>query len=323
MYPTLQDGKYDSEFPYRACSDELNTISKSMIKVMCMTQYQSYIFNDERLTADEITSEVLRSADYVQYFSKNTIGTGTIIYQQPSRIAILTCYHIFDRPDTLIYYFSDTDSTKDRYVRSVSIKRRQQDIAPELFKAQEDYLEFLLFDKDLDVAILSKEFEMGESPLAIQALPHPFGKAKELEWGSFVYLFGYPKGIKALTKGIVSQPEYRKDAFLIDASFNRGMSGGVVLAIRDGVPNFELVGMATSAFTDTDDLLVPHEQYKSDPRIPYTGDIYMNTMKRINYGLSIVITSETILELIAAEQGELFRKGYDFSFLFEQDTTQR
>ena len=322
MYPTLQDGKYDSEFPYRACSEELDTISRSVIKVMCTTQYQSFIFTDERYTADEITSSILKRADYVQYFSNNTIGTGTIILQNPTRMAILTCSHIFDRPDTLIYYFSGTDSTKDRYVRSVSIKRQQHNIAPELFKARGDYLEFLIFDRDQDVAILSKTFEPDESPLAFQALPYPFGRAKELEWGSFVYLFGYPKGIKALTKGIVSQPDYRKDAFLIDASFNRGMSGGLILAVRDGVPNFELAGMATSAFTDTDELLIPHEQYRSDPRTPYTGESYITTMKRINYGLSIVITSETILDLIRAHLDDLYDQGYDFSHLFKEESEE-
>ena len=27
IYPTLQDGKYDSEFPYKGCSDQLEEIS--------------------------------------------------------------------------------------------------------------------------------------------------------------------------------------------------------------------------------------------------------------------------------------------------------
>lgn len=44
VYPTLGDGKYDSEFPYKSTSDELNKISETIqrvnstafIKFMCL-----------------------------------------------------------------------------------------------------------------------------------------------------------------------------------------------------------------------------------------------------------------------------------------------
>ncbi|MCK7529466.1 MAG: hypothetical protein MZV64_73895 [Ignavibacteriales bacterium] len=47
-----------------------------------------------------------------------------------------------------------------------------------------------------------------------------------------------------VTKAIVSNPSRDESgSFLVDAVVNNGMSGGLVLAIKDGVPNFEMVGM--------------------------------------------------------------------------------
>ena len=45
--------------------------------------------------------------------------------------------------------------------------------------------------------------------------------------------------------------------FLVDAVFNRGYSGGIVLAIRDGVPNFELVGLVKSVPAEYEYVMKP------------------------------------------------------------------
>ena len=66
-------------------------------------------------------------------------------------------------------------------------------------------------------------------------------------------------GHKMITRGIVSNTrDDKSDSFLIDALFNRGFSGGIILAIRDGVPNFELVGMAKSVSAKNEYLLTPY-----------------------------------------------------------------
>ena len=86
-------------------------------------------------------------------------------------------------------------------------------------------------DEKNDIAILSKEFSTPPK-LHIPVFRYPIGKARELEWGSFIYLIGYPKGYKIITKGIVSDPDRdRQGSFLIDALFNSGLSGGILLAI--------------------------------------------------------------------------------------------
>ena len=42
IYPTLKDGKYDSEFPYKSTSDELNKISESIHRVNSTAFYKIY-----------------------------------------------------------------------------------------------------------------------------------------------------------------------------------------------------------------------------------------------------------------------------------------
>jgi hypothetical protein len=148
------------------------------------------------------------------------------------------------------------------------------------------------------------------------AFSYPIGDAKKLEWGSFAYLFGYPKGYRMITKGIVSDPNRdRSGSFLLDAPFNRGCSGGIVLAIKDGVPNFELVGMAKSSAADFENILIPPEDFnisEYDPRLPYEGDIYAKSNVVIRYGITQIISINTIIDFFERNQLYFTQMGYDF-----------
>ena len=119
-----------------------------------------------------------------------------------------------------------------------------------------------------------------------------------------------------ITKGIVSQPNRdKKGSFLVDALFNKGFSGGIVLAIRDGVPNFELVGMAGSVSADINYLMVPPENIKEtefDPRIPFNDDIFVKAEKTINYGITFIISSEIIREFLLENRKSILGRGYSF-----------
>lgn len=46
-YPTLVDGKYDTEFPYKECADQLNDISQTIKQINYIAYYKSYQFNTE------------------------------------------------------------------------------------------------------------------------------------------------------------------------------------------------------------------------------------------------------------------------------------
>ncbi len=310
-YPTLSDGRYDSEFPYKNCSKELQEISEALTKVFCNTYYRNYYFSPvRRIVPKDINKKLLGTADGTLELKSTVSGTATVIYFQANQIALLTCAHVISKPDTIINYFTFEDNPSEKFVQTVSVKQKQEIL---VYGMPEDgVFDILLLDNENDIAILNKELK-SSTVAQIPVLKYPFGKAKELEWGSFVYLIGYPMGYKVITKGIVSQPDRdKKGAFMIDALFNRGLSGGILLAVRDGVPNFEVVGITTSAAAETETVLVPERNKNYDETVPYEGKIYVDNKKSINYGITKAISAEVILNLIKENRDFLLMKGYDF-----------
>ena len=313
-YPTLSDGRYDSEFPYKNCSKELLEISEAVTKVFCNSYYKNYYFAPERrITPKDINKKLLATADALVELKSTVSGTATVIYYQANRIAILTCWHVVTKPDTILNYFSFEDNPNKKYVQTISVKQKQVIL---VYGMPEDgVFDILLTDDENDIAILGKELK-SSTFAQIPVLKYNFGKAKELEWGSFVYLIGYPMGHKVITRGIVSQPDRdKRGAFFIDALFNRGLSGGILLAVRDGVPNFEVVGITTSAAAETETVLVPERNKNYDETVPYDGKIYVDNKKSINYGITKAIASEAILKLIRENREFLLKRGYDFKDL--------
>jgi hypothetical protein len=318
LYPVLNDGKYDTEFPYRNCSKELKTVAESVKKLICIANYKSYIFAySMRVRVQDINESLLQKAKDSKFTFDSVSGTGTVIDVNDRDVAVLTCAHVFNRPDTMFSYYLTENNQKSDFIQSVSFKQKQSNYIPGLRNAGE--MNILLMDKDNDIAIMGFHID-GNEPIGIHKIPYPFGSAKNLEWGSFVYMIGYPKGVELITKGIVSSPN-RDDngAFLLDALFNRGFSGGIILAIKDGAPNFEIVGIANSAYSDDENILVPAVDWRYDESIPYQGDIYVRFKHNINYGLSQAVPSESILRLIRLNRDELEKKGYDLSGILEEN----
>lgn len=324
-YPTLTDGKYDSEFPYKNSSAELLKTSKTIRKLTSIAYYRSYVFSEENpATPLDIKLDAFKQKTVAEnVYSNSVIGTAVVIYFSGNKVVLLTCAHVVDFPDTVITYFRDSQSGRTNFIQSVAFKQRQSDFVAEFPERGE--LEILAMDKGSDLALLGKSFSPS-TPVFIPVFEYPFGNAKELEWGSFVYLLGFPKGYQMITKGIVSQPNRnKKGGFIVDALFNQGFSGGVVLAIRDGVPNFELVGIATSVSADFDYTLNPPKDISStgyDPRIPYQGDIFINLKKHINYGITFIISSDEVLRFIKKKSEELLKKGYDLHFLYKNQPAE-
>ncbi|GAB4368761.1 MAG: hypothetical protein Kow0042_10090 [Calditrichia bacterium] len=313
-YPTLNDGKYDSEFPYKNSSTELQKITETVRKINAIAYYKSYIFPLEK----QVTPEDLLHKDFTRlaskeiFYNNSVIGSATVINYSRRHVVLMTCAHVVDFPDTVITYHEGT-----RFLQSFSLKKRQSNFVADLPEKGE--LEILAIDPAQDIVLLGRRFEE-VNPQLMPVFNYPFGKAKDLEWGSFVYMVGYPKGYQMITKGIVSQPNRDKSgSFIVDALFNKGFSGGIVLAIRDGVPNFELVGMASSVAADFEYLLYPQEDLGAssfDPHLPYQGEIFVKLNKVINYGITFVTSAEAILEFIKDNQSRLLEKGYDLSNLF-------
>lgn len=318
VYPTLSDGKYDSEFPYRNCSEQLEEIASSLVKLDVLVFYETYTFS----LPDGITFEQLRKADPKPdmlggtsgIFTESVGGTAISIYNANGRMAFLSCAHIVDYPDTVINYYPPPNN---KYIEVVGIKARQQNSISTL--SEGGNLEVLAIDSKSDIVLLGKQISEPAKP-ALHVINYPLGNSEELEWGSFVYIMGYPLGHSMITRGIVSDPgRIKKGTFLIDAVFNKGFSGGPVIAVRDGVPNFEIVGMVRSSAATGKYYLAPANSEKLPQmnfKRPYEGELQLISEKEIKYGITFSVTTASLRSFYKKYRTQLFEKGYDPALFF-------
>jgi hypothetical protein len=317
VYPTLVDGRYDSEFPYRGCSAQLEEIGESVKMVNSIAYYRTYTFDAaERIRPDAVTDQLLRSPHvHSVVASSQASGTATIITCDNRHVVLLTCAHVVGFPDTITSFHIGADHRSTGYIHTISFKEKQTNYIAVFPEGGE--LEILAMDRDQDVALLGKKFESDPLPRP-RVFMYPAGRARDLEWGTFVYLFGYPTGHKMVTKAIVSSPNKdRRGAFLVDAVFTPGFSGGIALAIRDGVPNFELVGIVKLVSGRSTYVLVPPAEDGMpdyDPLVPYTGDLFVQKRTEIEYGIVQAVPVESILEFIDARRNDIAAKGYTITF---------
>lgn len=320
VFPTLSDGAYDSEFPYKSSSQQLEQIMESVKRVSCIAYYKTYTFHaDEKIKLWDVTPELLeRYENRSVYTNSSTSGTATVIYSSGRKLALLTCAHVVGFPDTVITYHIDADRRLTDNVASVAYKKRQSNYVATFPEGSD--MRILTIDNDADLAVLGTELTVAPS-LPIHAFHFPLGYAKELDWGAFVYLFGYPSGFKMVTKGIVSSPNKDKyGSFLIDAVFTRGFSGGICLAIRDGIPNFELVGMVKLVSAHSSYVVTPGKEFGSvefDSSVPYTGSVYVERKTEIEYGITQAIPAERIREFLEENSALLSHEGYSVAGLLD------
>lgn len=318
VYPTLSDGRYDSEFPYRNCSSELDEITQSVKKLYCLVEYDQYFFTiSNSLTTANVKGQNLKKLTKEKgFFTESVHGTATIISNNNGKVMVLTCAHVIDYPDTLISFFLDEKGQKTEYIESVSIKKKQQNFIRDF--PDQGLFDIIAWDKELDIAFLGASFD--EALPSMKVFNYLCGQSNQLEWGSFVYIIGFPAGYQMVTRGIVSNPNPgKKDEFIVDALFNTGISGGIVLAVRDGVPNFELVGMAKSVSAKYKNVLKPEKdshQESYNPNVPYDGKLYVKMEKDINYGITFTVGIEAIRQFYERHRNTFIQQGFNADSFF-------
>ncbi len=316
IYPTLNDGKYDSEFPYKSSSSELERISESVQRINCTAFYKVYHFKEENeISYDQLNENVLKEKAETEAFGNNSLsGTAFTVSSENGAIALITCAHIVSFPDTMIAYRANPDGSASPYIESISIKDKQNIYVAGFPEGSE--VELLAKDDQDDIAILGRKYS-AQTGFRIPVFPYPLGKSKELEWGTFVYLFGYPINYQMVTKAIVSSPNRDSEgSFLVDAVVNPGFSGGLVLAIRDGVPHFEMVGMVQWVPEEEEIFLAPQKLNGGktyNAFFPYKGDIFPKQHKNIKYGITKIISVEAIKEFLYKNRLKLKSEGYEIS----------
>jgi S1-C subfamily serine protease len=298
---------YQTGFPIHDTSAELARIFRSVKRLQVTGYYTTYRFTH----ADSITDADLRvRATYrraVEQFSfdHTKTGTATIIGRTGNSFTLITNDHVTRFPDTLVVYFAEDAAPgarrRPRFVETVSIRVDQRNFVlglPEVARFR-----VLARDSAADLATLTVDQPDAATAGQVAVLRVPTGDPSRLVWGSFVYVLGYPRGFSMVTRGIVSDPNRNRDhAFLVDGLFNRGISGGLILAVRGDTGRLEWVGMASATSAQVEYMLTPERRELEDygMLMPYDGRLFIERATRIDYGITFPVSMTLIQRFLAA-----------------------
>ncbi|HDP98963.1 MAG TPA: serine protease [bacterium] len=282
-------------------------IQRSILKVICSAYYENFYYS---MPPPSNPKAELKELLLQKQMTTNSVsGTALVIFQSTTKELLLSCHHIFDFEDTVRVYHRDSLGNKTDHLQIMSIKYDQR-----IFVSHKDATRslgrVLAFDKINDIALI--ETKAPNNPLLELPFKLSLRRRPELRFGQEVFMIGYPKGFLYIAKGLSSPSPYR-NRYLISAPFNRGFSGGLVLAFEPNSADYFLAGMANAMAYDGQMVLTPDEktpELEHYREIPYTDQIYTKELKMINYGLTFAIKGNVIAGFIKAEQERLKMQGF-------------
>jgi len=307
----INSSYYKKDASQTRISEWIDKNLKLVARVQGTVSYRMFQFDPEQ----QLTEADFAGTDFEDYSldmitqTESRAGTGVVVAESNSNLALLTADHVVNYPDTVWHYHDNSSLGNNQVLEAVSVKARS---SYSIFIGDNfGPVDLIISDKSLDLAVLSTRFEIDEELLtgSISA-----GDSDRLEWADFVYAVGYPKGVKMITRGIVSKTDrVRGNGFSTDASFNRGFSGGLILAINSKTSMPEWVGMLSSATSDVEYVLTPERLNINEymPDIPYMESIFVERKSRINYGITHVVSINQIRTFLRDNRKILHEFGYE------------
>ena len=300
------DNKYDSEFTNKSISGDIEKVSLAVHKLNVVAFYMTYEFPPGAMPNALKLNEgnLIIKASSTNMNTQSVAGTVTVVYNNNLLLGMLTCNHIVDFPDTVIAWYR----SRAQGIRAVAVKVKQNNFVLGLPDGEK--VKIVAVDKSNDIVFLKQRVKM--TGATVKVLNYPLGKIKDLDWGSRVFIVGYPLGNLMVTQAIVSKPRSNSASkFLTDAVFNQGISGSPVLAIRDGVPNFELVGMAASTSAKSIYYLKPaDEDQLNQNNEAYHDEVVVASERMINYGVTYSVTIDEIRRFLRSNKEVLESEGF-------------
>lgn len=310
--PEINSEYYTAAFPHSDVSNKLKNAQQSVVRIVASGFYDSYNFSGKAITlADIKTNSPKDIATNVTSTEESSAGTAIILDKNNNSSLLITCEHTVSFPDTVISYFEGDNIPDETYIESIGIKKNETSLV--YTSAELKPFDILATNKRSDLALLSVDFEQSGNlelyPLSVSA-----GNSDFLQLGSFLYILGFPKSYAIITRGLASSSESWNDRFFVtDATFNPGISGGLILATNDNYNSFQWVGMASSSTASRENILVPRPGEDDYSRItrPYSDSVFVEQKTRINYGITQAIPINQVKDFLAENEGLLKNKGFN------------
>lgn len=302
---------YANYYQSERISSEIERSFESVIRIQATVFYRTYPFNPDDYPMEGELSNVDFSDITEDSFMENNSTAGTAVVLPGTRDVplLLTASHIVSFPDTVFHYAAGLSGAGGRAVEAVSVA---ENIGYYTFENGEMLVyEVAQNDPGRDLALMTVREDF-RNRANLTPLRTPAGKSARLNWGDIVYALGYPKGVQMVTQGVVSKmPVFSDKGFVIDASFNRGFSGGVIFALRQDGSGFDWVGLLSSASADHEEFLTPEYigEEEFQPDIPYRGEMYVNRTMRVNYGITHAVGIDEIADFLEENSAAIRRLG--------------
>ncbi len=303
------DPYYTTGYPIADISGQIERVQQSLIRINSTARYRVFLVDDQlQITSEE--ADTLNPSDISinqTIIEESTAGTAIVVGKTSSRGYLLTCAHTVEFPERVYTYRVGENIEPNTYVRTIAVKMSQVNMA----LTENTLALYSLEDEDRvkDLALISVDLETFDE-VAEDLIPinMKMGYSENLKSGSVVYVMGYPRGYQTVTRGIVTLDNRNESGgFLTDALFNRGISGGIIIASKDNFRSFDWVGMANAGVANREYFLVPEtDQIDFDlPYQQYGGDIMASEISTLNYGLTHSIPTQTIREFLSGNRNVL------------------
>jgi S1-C subfamily serine protease len=308
---------YQTGYPVHDTSRELERAFRSLRRVTYSAAYETYLFAPDagvtqRDLADPAT--LLRAAERFSDVTSKT-GTAVIVARSTDRAALVTNHHVVRFPPTVVHYF-DEDRARlprsSRRVASVAVLNREWGLLADHHEL--GAFEVLARDTAQDIAIIEIRLPEGIGAAAFRPIAISPGDPRQLSWGSFLYVLGFPSRYAMVTRALVSDPNRdRQGGFLSDGLWNEGISGGVILAVRGDDGALEWVGMTRAGAGTREVRLQPRadEPLEDDVGLLYDGPIYLEHTLRIQYGITFSVPMISVRNFLEQHRIMLQGRGYD------------
>ena len=317
--------EYSTESHYMSATgsdfmkEEVKKGLESVKRVHNTVAYRTYQFTiDDLPTRRELEgTDLMQRAAQTIMDHESKAGSALILSNRGGKSVLLTAAHTVSFPDTIWHYVEQGRGTQDDIVEAVSVRQSSTHF---LIGTRGIYdFELAAADPDRDLAFMVRSWESGDRP-NLTPLSLPAGSSGDLDWTDQVYAIGFPMGMEMVTRAMVSRSmQTQRRSFVLDASFNRGFSGGSVFAERADGTGMEWVGMLSSASGSQEEYLVPERNLDRDfrPELEYTGAVYTQRSQRINYGITYAVGIDEVKQFYNENRQLLNEQGIRLRILEE------
>jgi S1-C subfamily serine protease len=299
---------------------QLEDVSESVVGIQAIVKYDVEKFNYVTVNGKFVpdSESPLRykvksgnSGAVIEKDEKALSGGGLIVDHdhESGRYGILTSSHLVAPRDTTeVYYYDEsglqTDVLFARYIiTSVSILVRERN---NLIAGAE----LICSDTALDLAVIEIQTQgrLGTS------FRKRISYDSDLGWGDWVFLFGYPKGVKQLTGGWVSKGPYRT-TLAVDAVVRYGYSGGPVFAVSPDNQELGFAGIIKSVPRTTFDYIAPSTWLPAGYAIRSQdlNKLMVKSQSMVDYGTAYFVNPRSMLRFFQSKKDEIARTGLSLS----------